>query len=240
MESSLEFSLRKLGVSMSNIGLLDPIHTIEFEPPVIMSDIVQLRRYVRKVGSYTFFRGGSLQSLASIGRYCSVAPGLFIGGGNHPIDWLSSHPFQYSAQDFNFWEESKEVITDLKIDMSILKSEPVIGNDVWIGANVTINRGVTIGDGVIVAAGSVVTSSIDAYMIVGGVPAKIIKPRFNDKIIESLISLKWWDLPHTFLSGLPFNNIENCIEILNDKISNHGVRPCRSIKTVTLENGRIR
>jgi virginiamycin A acetyltransferase len=231
--------LRKLGVIISDISALDPIHKIDFEPPVILHDLVSIRRYVRRIGSYTFFRGGSLQSLASIGRYCSVAPGIFVGGGNHPTTWLSSHPFQYSTGDFGFWPDSKNCVTDLSIDSKILKSEPVIGNDVWIGANVTLNRGVTIGDGAIIAAGSVVASSIPAYMIAGGCPAKVIKPRFDQGVINELLRLQWWELPHSALSKLPFNNIEKCLTTLSSRFPNPADRPSRESKIITLQNYEI-
>lgn len=69
----------------------------------------------------------------------------------------------------------------------------VIGNDVWIGIRCIIMDGVSIGDGAVVAAGSVVTKDVAPYAIVGGVPAKVIRFRFNDSVIEKLLQLKWWD-----------------------------------------------
>ena len=238
MSDSLLLELRKRGVVISRAEALEAGHNIIFEAPVIIHDVESIRRYVRKIGAYTFFRGGSLQSLSSIGRYCSVAPGLFIGGGNHPSSWLSSHPFQYS-NDFSFWPESKECHTELKITMDILKEEPIIGNDVWIGANVTINRGVTIGDGCIIASGSIVTKSIPPYMIAGGCPAKIIKPRFDEDIISELLSIKWWELPHKHLSGLQFDDVRRCIDILNSRFPDRADRPKRISKLVSLRNFEI-
>lgn len=238
MKSNLIPELRKHGVVLDNIDALEPGHNITFEAPVVIHDVDSIRKYVRNIGAYTFFRGGSLQSMASIGRYCSVAPGLFIGGGNHPVDWLSSHPFQYS-NDFGFWPEAKECETELRITKDILKTEPSIGNDVWIGANVTINRGVTIGDGAIIASGSVVTKSIPPYMIAGGCPAKIIKPRFNEHIIAELQRIRWWDLPHKSLSNLPFDDIEKCIKELNRRFPEETERPERVVKKVILNNFEI-
>ena len=76
----------------------------------------------------------------------------------------------------------------------IRNNKPVIiGNDVWIGANVIILPGTWIGDGAILAAGAVITKNVEPYAIVGGVPAKIIKKRFSDKIIEKMLLIKWWD-----------------------------------------------
>lgn len=238
MKDSLCSELRKRGVIISNVNALEAGHNITFEAPVILHDVESVRRYVRRIGAYTFFRGGSLQSLNSIGRYCSVAPGLFIGGGNHPSNWLSSHPFQYS-NDFSFWMESNDCHSELKITMEILKQEPIIGNDVWIGANVTINRGVTIGDGCIVASGAVVTKSIPPYMIVGGCPAKIIRPRFDEDVINQLVSIKWWELPHKCLSGLQFDDVRKALDVLSSRFPDRSDRPSRVSKLVTLRNFEI-
>ena len=87
----------------------------------------------------------------------------------------------------------------------------------WIGAKVNILSGVNIGNGVIIAAGSVVTKSIPPYSIVGGIPAKVIKMRFSDEIIEKLEALCWWNMDLDNLKDLPFENIEKCIEILENR-----------------------
>ena len=97
---------------------------------------------------------------------------------------LSTYPFNL----FNGWKKDHPSMNDLPI-----KGDTIVGNDVWIGENVTIMPGVKIGDGVIVGKHSVVTKDIPPYCIVGGNPAKIIKKRFNDEMIELLLRLKWWD-----------------------------------------------
>ncbi len=92
-----------------------------------------------------------------------------------------------------------------------------IGNDVWIGANVLILDGVTIGNGAIIAAGAVVTKDVPPYAVVGGVPAKIIKYRFNKEEIDFLEQLKWWEKDEKWLTeyGKYFNNVELLKNILN-------------------------
>ena len=120
----------------------------------------------------------------SIGRYSSLAAGLtFIGGGEHDFDWVSSYPFidRWNIKSFE------------KLKRPRFKGPIVIGNDVWIAGNVTILSGVTIGDGAVVAAGAVVTRNVDPYTIVGGVPAKIIRLRFDDETAQALQKIAWWN-----------------------------------------------
>jgi NDP-sugar pyrophosphorylase family protein len=93
----------------------------------------------------------------------------------------------------------------------------IIGADTWIGNGAKIISGITIGHGSIVGAGAVVTKDIKPYSIVGGIPAKKIKNRFSDEIINSLLETKWWTLPHSTIKELPFDNIDEVINILNKK-----------------------
>lgn len=138
-----------------------------------------------------------------IGKYCSISTGFTVFlGGNHRYDTFSTFPFK----ELNLNDECKP--------NSIFKPEPVIGNDVWIGMNVTIFPGVTIGDGAVIGAYSVVTKNVEPYSIVGGNPAKIIKKRFSDEIINKLIQLKWWDLPDEIICKdlAPITDINKFIE----------------------------
>lgn len=138
-----------------------------------------------RIGSYTYFAGKGRINNAIIGSYCSIADGVKIGLGLHPLDWISTHPATYSKNTiFPYRHFSRnDNFTEFK---------PVnIGNDVWLGANVIIMDGVTIGDGAVIAAGSIVTKDVTSYAIAVGVPAKTIKYRVEPKSIESK---KWWEL----------------------------------------------
>lgn len=122
-----------------------------------------------------------------IGKFCAIAEGIkfIMNGANHRMDGITTYPFNIFAGG---WEK----VTP-KLEQLPFKGDTVIGNDVWIGQNVTIMPGVKIGDGAIIATNSTVTKDIEPYVIVGGNPAKVIKKRFSDEIIELLLELQWWN-----------------------------------------------
>ena len=139
-----------------------------------------------EIGSYSYIAGDSFINNVSIGKFCSIGLGFKVGLGIHPTDFVSTSPFFYSPTFF-----SKDRIAEK--DYFSEHKKTIIGNDVWIGVNVFINEGVTIGDGVIIGAGAVVTKDVPSYSIVGGVPAKVIKQRHPQEIIDILNDIKWWD-----------------------------------------------
>jgi acetyltransferase-like isoleucine patch superfamily enzyme len=160
-----------------------------------------------KIGAYTYMGPGTeLMHDSKIGRYCSVASNVCLGLGPHPINWLSTHPFQ-----FNFTTNPDSGYDPIRKDYSP-KVGVTIGNDVWIGRGASLMSGVTIGDGAIIGAGSIVTKDIQPYTIVAGAPAKIIRHRFDESTIQELLNLKWWELdPHDMLN-VDLDNIHKTIE----------------------------
>jgi len=121
-----------------------------------------------------------------IGSFCSIANNVIIGGGEHPIEWVSTSPVFYEGRD--------SVKTKFSVHKRKPKKRTFIGNDVWIGSNVIIKAGVSIGDGAVVGMGSVVTKDVPPYTIVGGCPARIIRMRFDETIIKDLMEIKWWNI----------------------------------------------
>ena len=123
-----------------------------------------------------------------IGKFCSIACGakFLFNSANHTMASLSTYPFPLF---FDEWELEKTNVMDAWDN----KGDIVVGNDVWIGYEAVILAGVTIGDGAVIGARAVVTKDVPPYTVVGGVPAKPIKKRFNDETITELLKLKWWN-----------------------------------------------
>lgn len=145
------------------------------------------------IGAFTYgFENISIKqwnegAALTIGKFCSIAPNITIFlGGNHRIDWFTTFPFGH-------------IFTD-QLDGQNIKGHPVtngdvfIGNDVWIGYGATIMSGIRIGDGAVISANATVVKDVQPYEIVGGNPAKSIRKRFTEDVIQLLIKLSWWNL----------------------------------------------
>lgn len=123
-----------------------------------------------------------------IGKYCSIACGakFLFNSANHTMTSLSTYPFPLFFEE---WGLEKKNVTNAWDN----KGDIVVGSDVWIGYEAVILAGVTIGDGAIIGTRAVVTKDVPPYTIVGGIPAKPIRKRFDDEMISHLLALKWWD-----------------------------------------------
>ena len=123
-----------------------------------------------------------------IGKFCSIACGakFIFNSANHTLSSLSTYPFPIFFEE---WELDRKDVANAWDN----KGNIVIGNDVWIGYEAVIFAGVTIGDGAIIGTRAVVTKDVSPYTIVGGVPAKLIRKRFSENVINTLLEIKWWD-----------------------------------------------
>jgi acetyltransferase-like isoleucine patch superfamily enzyme len=182
-------------------------------------NIVRIKRFCKlinvKIGNYSYIANNSHIINCSIGKYCSIGPFVKIGLGKHPVDRFSTSPIFYSINNpLGIKLVSRNTFKEFE--------EVSIGNDVWIGANSIILDGVKIGDGAIVAAGAVVTKDVPDYAIVGGVPARIIRFRFNENIIKQLKTINWWDMDLNNLKNYQ-NQFEDIELFLNHIMKKEGI-----------------
>lgn len=160
---------------------------VEIDKNTLLEDYCGLAHHASvinsNIGKYTSVGRYSKIRNSVIGRFCSISWDTTIGANSHPIHKLTTHSFPYNKQ----FGIAEAVVKDKK------EETVCIGNDVWIGANSVILSGIHIGDGAIIGAGAVVTKDVPPYAVVGGVPAKVIKFRFDKEKQEILTKLKWWN-----------------------------------------------
>lgn len=155
----------------------------KFEYPVHINPRTNLINV--NVGRYTYIGANNTMENVDIGSFCSIGSYVTVGGGVHPTDRLTLSTIFY---DNNNCFRNRDFINGIEVN----QPKTIIGNDVWIGDQSYIKAGVIIGDGVIVGAHSVITHNIPPYAIVAGVPARIIRYRFNQDVIKKLLEVQWW------------------------------------------------
>lgn len=141
------------------------------------------------LGHHTVLQGGDI----SIGRYCQIAPYVAMYAQDHPTDYMTQYV-------------NKRLLGG-SLQAYSTESPIYIGHDVWVGHGAILLKGITIGNGTIIGAGAVVTKNIPAYSIAVGNPARVIKQRFDDEVIDLLQTLRWWESPPAELNqyGNMFN-----------------------------------
>ncbi len=149
--------------------------------------------YMTEIGYGSGVSKDSFFQQCKIGKYVCMGPDVKMIIGEHPTStFVSIHPAFYAKRaqmGFTYVDTDKFKEYKFADDRHLV----VIGNDVWIGSYARIMEGVTVGDGAIIAAGALVTKDVEPYAIVGGVPAKVLKYRFDKDTIEKLLELKWCD-----------------------------------------------
>lgn len=162
--------------------------------------------YARKLAPYLY---EGVPGKLIIGKFCQIAHGVqfLTSAANHQYDGFSTYPFATFNQS---WSRSYA-------PNYLFSGDNIVENDVWIGHNATIMPGVQIGSGVIVGACAVVTKNVPNYCIVAGNPARIIRKRFSDEIIDILLKIQWWNWPDEMIfSNIRYivnNNIEKLMQI---------------------------
>ena len=143
------------------------------------------RVYASSVGRYTYIARNTLVQNAKIGNFCSISEGCNIGMPSHPTWMLSTSPVFLAGSNYLHVNFANTEYDDCP--------QTIIENDVWIGAGASIKSGIQVGNGAIIAAGAVVVKDVPPYAIVGGVPAKVIRNRFDPTTAKRLLDLEWWN-----------------------------------------------
>lgn len=141
------------------------------------------------LGDYTYCAGYNQFAYAEIGKFCSIATFARINPGNHPAyTRVAQHHFTYRSRQFDLAEEDDEEFFNWRREHKV-----TIGHDVWIGHNAVVMPGVNIGSGAVVGSGAIVTHDVEPYGVAVGVPARVIRRRFDDETIAGIESTLWWD-----------------------------------------------
>lgn len=227
--------IKQHNTKLRSVDQIQTIKTVVLEPNIsfTQSIVTTDSSYIDqiKIGAFSYLNNCTVSNVKEIGRFCSIGSNAKLGREprNHPVTWLSTHPFQYDGSSL-----ARNVATT-GLNYEECHPEPgVIGNDVWIGDDVTLMAGVHVADGAVLAAGAVVVKDVPPYAIVGGNPAKVIKYRFDDVTIQKLQSLKWWDKDFKELALLNWSEPEIAISQLEAKDL-----PDYVYSTMKIENGQL-
>jgi phosphonate metabolism protein (transferase hexapeptide repeat family) len=164
------------------------------------------------IDDYTYLAGDNQIIYSEIGKFCSIASHARINPGNHPMDRVTQHHMTYRRVEYGFADSDDAAFFEWRREHKC-----VIGHDVWIGHAAIIMPGVNIGTGAVIGSGAVVTKDVEPYAIAVGVPARVIRKRFDDATIEKLLRIAWWNWDRATL--------EEHFEELNDVnafVEHHG------------------
>lgn len=169
-------------------------------------------------GRNSYMNDGYIREDVTVGRFCSIGRRVSLAAGEHPPQWLTTHPIVWnSRRSASVYERAA----------ARQQRDPStnIGHDVFIGDNVVVLPGVSIGTGAVVGANAVVTKDVPCYAVVGGVPAQLIRQRFPDKICAELLESEWWMLPDPAIHEMEINDIVSCLKLMPELRERFGVVP---------------
>ena len=222
-KKTLNFIVR-CGMNLSGkckIGPKTKVRYAQIEPFVRIGENCNVQS--SSIGSYSYLGDNCNIPQTKIGKFCSIATGANLAAGNHPSDYISTSPYTYSTirwsfaakcfydREFAYINESERCLCE-------------IGHDVWIGTGallVASGRPLRIGNGAVIAAGAVVTKDVPAYAVVAGCPARVVRYRFNESIVERLEQFQWWNQNPTWLKENchMFSDVESFLEHVEEENS---------------------
>jgi len=210
--------LHVLGFRLEDLDLGEAGRIVA-ESPVMLLGVSILGEL--KIGAFSYAGIGGIFGGCTIGRYCSIAPSVRISLGEHPTDWLTTHPLGFGEAHFGYVEEYAAAQLFKPRPVEMIRAETIIGNDVWIGANSTLRRGITVGHGAIIGAHSLVLDDVPPYAIVTGAPAKIHRYRFDPDLIQELLALEWWNYDLRIFKEIDVRDVKGSIEKMKAAIALH-------------------
>ncbi len=180
------------------------------------------------VGAFCNLSGGTINN-ARFGRYCSLASGVTIGPHEHPTDWLTTSRTAYYPE-VNGWDVLVAGANHSKVHARRRPypgSCPVttFGPDVWIGQGAFIKAGLTIGAGAIIGARATVLKDVPPYAVVVGTPARVVRLRFPEPIVERLLAIEWWRFSIYDLFDAPFDSIAEALDVIEAMVARGAITP---------------
>lgn len=199
-----------------NISSATRAKRLQFEAP---AKLAKGRAGNLVIGAWSYIQGGfEAWDNLRIGRYCSIGENLVTSPPSHPTHYLSTSTAQYHRHQFGYWMPEDLPLVKKRV-IPNRRAEVVVGNDVWIGRDVTIMRGVKVGDGAIITSSAVVTKDVPPYAVVGGVPAKLIKMRFDAELVDFMQRVRWWQYDRNDLRDVPFDDPIAALEEIRRRVA---------------------